>query len=142
MSSLEQRLQDRVTELEALLGVGNDDVSRLMTVLDATPQQCEMVGFMLKRAVATRTALFIALFGARPECDQPDMKLIDVQMVRVRSALKAIGIDVQTAWGSGGWSIRGADKVRLRAMMDGRGPECLPSREALRARRMAFVEGA
>jgi len=122
MSSLEQRLRDRVTELEALLGLGNDDVSRLLTVLDATPQQCEMVGFMLKRAVATRTGMFIALFGARPECDQPDMKLIDVQMVKVRKALEKIGIEVRTEWGSGGWNIPAADKSRLRAMMEGREP--------------------
>ena len=110
-------LRDRVAELEALLGVGNDDVSRLLTVVDATPQQCEMIGFMLKRAVATRTALFIALFGARPECDQPDMKLIDVQMVKVRKALEKLGIEVRTEWGSGGWTIHGRDKAKLRALM-------------------------
>ena len=60
-----EQLRNRVEELQALLGVGNDDVSRLLTVLDATPQQCEMVGFMLRRAVATRTALHTVLFGAR-----------------------------------------------------------------------------
>jgi hypothetical protein len=143
VSSLEQRLQDRVQELEALLGVGNDDVSRLMTVLDATPQQCEMVGFMLKRAVATRTGMFIALFGARPECDQPDMKLIDVQMVRVRVALGALGIEVHTAWGAGGWSLSTTDKARLRRLMsEGGGPAVADAREALRARRMEFLEGS
>ena len=114
-------LRDRVAELEALLGVGNDDVSRLLTVVDATPQQCEMIGFMLKRAVATRTALFIALFGARPECDQPDMKLIDVQMVKVRKALEKLGIEVRTEWGSGGWNIPAPSKAKLRRMMAGEG---------------------
>lgn len=120
MSETEQ-LRDRVEELQALLGVGNDDVSRLLTVLDATPQQCEMVGFMLKRAVATRTALYIALFGARPECDQPDMKLIDVQMVKVRRALEKLGIEVRTEWGSGGWAIASADKAKLRRLMADQG---------------------
>src|SRR5215213_6641755 len=79
-----EQLRNRVEELQALLGVGNDDVSRLLTVLDATPQQCEMVGFMLRRSVASRTALHTVLFGARPDCDQPEIKLIDVQTVRVR----------------------------------------------------------
>jgi hypothetical protein len=110
-------LRDRVAELEALLGVGNDDVSPLLTVLDATPQQWEMVGLMLKRAVATRTALFIALFGARPECDHPDVKLIDVQMVKVRNAPEKIGVEVRTEWGSGGWNIPVADKAKLRRLM-------------------------
>lgn len=138
MSSLEQRLQDRVEELEALLGVGNDDVSRLLTVLDATPQQCEMVGFMLRRSVATRTALHTVLFGARPDSDQPEIKLIDVQMVRVRAALKKIGIEVRTEWGSGGWAIPRADKVKLRRLMS----EGVAPADDLRARRMAFLEGA
>jgi hypothetical protein len=114
-------LRNRVEELQALLGVGNDDVSRLLAVLDATPQQCEMIGFMLRRSVATRTALHTVLFGARPECDQPEMKLIDVQMVKVRAALKKLGIDVRTEWGSGGWALAAADKAKLRRLMTGEG---------------------
>ncbi|MCA6114260.1 hypothetical protein J6524_04865 [Bradyrhizobium sp. WSM 1738] len=140
MSSLEQRLQDRVAELEALLGVGNDDVSRLLTVLDATPQQCEMVGFMLRRSVATRTALHTVLFGARPDCDQPEIKLIDVQMVKVRKALEKVGVEVRTEWGSGGWAIPAAGKARLRKLMAGEreAPEVV----TLRERRAAFLAGA
>ena len=95
-----EQLRNRVEELQALLGVGNDDVSRLLAVLDATPQQCEMIGFMLRRSVATRTALHTVLFGARPDCDQPEIKLIDVQMVKVRKALEEVGVEVRTEWGS------------------------------------------
>ena len=120
MTEAEQEaLRTRVIELEALLGVGNDDVSRLLTVLDATPQQCEIVGFMMKRAVATRDALLTVLFGNRPECDHPEPKLIDVQMVKVKRALGKVGISVQTEWGYGGWSLSRADKARLKAMMAG-----------------------
>jgi hypothetical protein len=133
-----EQLRNRVEELQALLGVGNDDVSRLLTVLDATPQQCEMVGFMLRRSVATRTALHTVLFGARPDCDQPEIKLIDVQMVKVRKALEKIGVEVRTEWGSGGWAIPIADKVRLRRLMS----EGVAPADDLRARRMAFLEGA
>ena len=132
-----EELRNRLEELQELLGVGNDDVSRLLTVLDATPQQCEMVGFMLRRAVATRTAMHTVLFGCRPDCDQPEIKLIDVQMVKVRSALKKIGIDVRTEWGSGGWAITKADKAKLRELMAGDTPE-----PDLQARRMEFLEGA
>ena len=120
MSETEQLL-DRPEGLQGLLGVGNDDVSRLSAVLDATSQQCEMVGFMLRRAVATRTALQTVLFGARPECHQPEMKPMDVQMVKVRSALKKLHIDVRTEWGSGGWAIVSADQAKLRRLMSGEG---------------------
>ena len=118
MTEAEQEaLRTRVIELEALLGVGNDDVSKLLTVLDATPQQCEIVGFMMKRAVATRDALLTVLFGNRPECDRPEPKLIDVQIVKVKRALGKVGINVQTEWGYGGWSLSRADKAKLKAMM-------------------------
>ena len=132
-----EQLRNRVEELQALLGVGNDDVSRLLTVLDATPQQCEMIGFMLRRSVATRTALHTVLFGARPDCDEPEIKLIDVQMVKVRKALEKVGVEVRTEWGSGGWAIPATDKARLRRLMDGEAPEV--ERVMLRERRMAFL---
>ena len=141
MSSLEQRLQDRVQELEGLLGVGDDDVSRLLAVLDATPQQCEIVGFMLKRAVATRQALHTVLFGARPECDQPEIKIVDVQMVKARAALRKVGIDVRNEHGSGAWHLSAADKAKLRKLMSEASPEPEVTAD-LRARRAAFLEGA
>lgn len=133
----QEQLRNRVIELEAMLGVGNDDVSRLLTVLDATPQQCEIVGFMLRRAVATRDALLTILFGNRPECDHPEPKLIDVQMVKVKRSLDKVGIKVQTEWGYGGWSLSRADKAMLRAMMAG---EIVAGDMA--SRRAAFMAGA
>jgi len=133
----QEQLRNRVLELEAMLGVGNDDVSRLLTVLDATPQQCEIVGFMLRRAVATRDALLTILFGNRPECDHPEPKLIDVQMVKVKRSLDKVGIKVQTEWGYGGWSLSRGDKARLKAMMAG---DIVPMDE-VKARRSAFLAG-
>src|SRR5215213_7274314 len=126
-------LRNRVEELQALLGVGNDDVSRLLAILDATPQQCEMIGFMLRRSVATRTAMHTVLFGARPDCDQPEIKLIDVQMVKVRKALEKVGVEVRTEWGSGGWAIASADKMKLWRLMAGEGDSLIAKRELLSA---------
>lgn len=113
-----QRLVDRLEELEALLGVGNDDVSRIRSALGITPQSAEIVGFMLKRAVASRDALYIMLFGDRPECDQPEMKIVDVQLCRARKALKRHDIEVRADWGLGSWSLSTAGKVKLRALME------------------------
>ena len=113
-----EQLQNRILELQSLLGVGDDDVSKILAILDTTPQQAEIVGFLLRRSIASRDAIYAVLFGARPECDQPDIKLIDVQMVKVRSALKKVGIDLRTEWGAGCWGIRAPDKAKLRSMMN------------------------
>ena len=101
-----------------------------------------MIGFMLRRSVATRTALHNVLFGARPDCDQPEIKRIDVQMVRVRIALKKVGVAVRTEWGSGGWAIPAADKAKLRRLMSGEGEAPAVELANLRERRMAFLAGA
>jgi hypothetical protein len=137
MTEIEQ-LRNRVSELEALLGSGNDDVSRILSVIDATPQQAQIVGFMMKRAVATRDALLTVLFGNRPECDHPEPKLIDVQMVKVKRALRKVGIEVRTEWGYGGWALSREDKAKLRTMMSGDAPPV----EDMRGRRAAFLAGA
>ena len=42
-------------------------------------------------------------------------------MVKVRAALKMLGIDVRTEWGSGGWALAAADKAKLRRLMAGEG---------------------
>ena len=80
------------------------------------------------------------MVGARPDCDQPEIKLIDVQMVKVRQALEKIGVEVRTEWGSGGWAIPATDKARLRRLMNGDAPEV--ERVTLLERRMAFLAGA
>ena len=65
-----EQLQNRILELQSLLGVGDDDVSKILAILDTTPQQAEIVGFLLRRSIASRDAIYAVLFGARPECDQ------------------------------------------------------------------------
>lgn len=136
-------LRDRVQELEALLGIGDDTVSRLYLALgDATPQQCEIIGVMLKRMVATRLGLFTILFGGLPDCDQPEIKIIDVQMVRIRKVLLKHGITIDVQWGMGSWSISKDDKRKLRALMARVDDKQAVASGNLHARRLAFLEGA
>lgn len=131
---------DRIAELTELLGGAPSDLVRLRRALNAKPAVCEIIGFMLKRQYCSRVAIFAYLYGARPECDQPDIQIVDVQMVHVRDALDPIGIKVrQDGWGSGSWWLANADRTKLRALMKGdeAAPDCNIS-----ARRRAFLEGA
>lgn len=47
----------------------------------------------------TRSAMFEALYGMRPFCDQPDEAIVDVWITKLRKFLKTYR--VQTHWGRG-----------------------------------------
>jgi hypothetical protein len=56
-------------------------------------------------------------------------------MVKVKRALRKVGIEVRTEWGYGGWALAREDKAKLRAMMAGEIPL---SRTCARARRPSW----
>jgi hypothetical protein len=113
-----ERCHDRIAELTELLGGAPSDLVKLRRALKAKPAACEIIGFMLKRQYCTRAAIFAYLYGARPECDQPEIQIIDVQMCHVRETLESLGIKVRhDGWGSGSWWLANADRSKLRAMI-------------------------
>lgn len=134
-----EQCKDRIAELTELLGGGAEEVTQLRRLLKTKPAVCEIISFMLKRQVASRTAIYTFLYGARPECDQPEIKIVDVQMVGVRRALARVKILVRSGWGDGSWSISNADKAKLRALMRADEPASDPGTDVA-ARRRAFWE--
>jgi len=115
MSEL-QRLRDRIEELEQILGIDRSMTTRLRAALQITKDQARVLGMLLSRNIATHESLYIALYGARPDCDQPQFKILDVQICHLRARLKRHGIAVKTHWGEG-WSVSPADKIQVRQMM-------------------------
>lgn len=53
--------------------------------------------------VVMKGALYDAVYGALPECDQPEIKIVDVMICKMRKKLKPIGIVIATSWGRGYW---------------------------------------
>ena len=123
MSEL-QRLRDRIEDLEALLGLDRKIASRLRDAFMITLAQAETLGFMLRRNFVSHDALYIAMYGARPECDWPEIRILDVHVCHLRAALKKHGIAIKTKWGEG-WTISPADKAKVHAVL-----EFLPARAA------------
>jgi hypothetical protein len=111
------RLRDRVEQLEQLVGVDRSLTSRLRTAFGLEPGVAQVMGMLLKRDFVTHDALYVVLYAARPECDWPDARIVDVQISRLRRALRRHGITIKTQWGEG-WLMSAADKARVRAVMD------------------------
>lgn len=112
-----QRLRDRIEELEGILGVGKDDVTAYRQLLGISPDQAKVLGLLMKRTVTvTRASISTVLYGARPDCDIPADKIIDVLVCKLRKAIAASGASIRTDWGNG-YSMTAADKTALRDYM-------------------------
>src|ERR1035437_4258310 len=101
MSEL-QRLRDRIEQLESLLGLDRNIAGRLRDAFMITRAQAETLCFMLRRNFVSHEALYITLYGARPDCDQPDPRIMDVQVHHLRTALRKHGIALKTRWARAG----------------------------------------
>ncbi|MBZ9939167.1 winged helix-turn-helix domain-containing protein [Mesorhizobium sp. BR1-1-16] len=67
--------------------------------------------------VLSKEAMFDKVYGARPECDWPEPKIIDVMICKMRPKLAPLGLIISTHWGVG-YSITFADPEALDAIKD------------------------
>lgn len=51
--------------------------------------------------VATKDDILSDLYGLRPGSEEPDMKIVDVFVCKLRKKLAGLGIDIETVWGRG-----------------------------------------
>jgi len=109
----------RIEELERVLGARVE----LHSDLHLTPHQRQMFGMVLARDAVTDDGLYTVIYGALPECDQPDLQIIKVQMCKLNATLrrycKARGLPplaVERQWGSH-YFMTAENKARGRALL-------------------------
>lgn len=112
MSEL-QRLRDRVAELEELLGL-NANLPAVLFIRGPRVGGAarELLGLLLKASLLRRSAAYAALYGTRPEADQPEEKILDVHISALRKALPP-GVQIITIW-STGWLMTEESKAVMR----------------------------
>lgn len=102
-------LRGRVAELEAMLGV----TFAAPPILGLTAHEAGLFGFLLRRDFVTKQAALSALYGGM---DEPEIKIIDVFICKLRKKIAPFGIRVETQWGQGYW-MDAASKARALQMM-------------------------
>lgn len=112
-----QRLQDRVEELEEILGLTAVIPNPLLKGVRPKVASMQLLGMLLARPFVTRDAAYTVLFGDRLECEQPDIKYIDVILSNLRKALADHCVVINTDYGKGIY-IDKDNKVRLRAVIE------------------------
>jgi DNA-binding response OmpR family regulator len=111
-----RQLRDRIAELEDVIGT-SERASLRYSLLGLPATLRRILGFLVSRDIANRDGLFAALHGDKPECDQPEIKVLDQQICRLRQRLGPHGIAIKTEWGIG-YSMSLADKAKLEDLLE------------------------
>jgi len=82
-----------------------------------TPREECLFKVLMQRQSCSKEILFDALYFAWPEGDQPEMKIVDVFIHKVRCKLQPFGISIATRWGHGYYMLE-PDKDKARAVMN------------------------
>jgi two-component system, cell cycle response regulator CtrA len=107
-------LLNRIDELETELGMKVDvppefRIPRNMNAL---------LGMLMKREIVTREGAVMAIYAGMPNTwdKEPDPKIIDVFICKLRTRLKKYGIKVSCKWGLG-YFMDGENKRKLRELI-------------------------
>ncbi|MEN6535687.1 MAG: helix-turn-helix domain-containing protein [Bryobacteraceae bacterium] len=105
------RLRDRVEELETILGLSEESVDRFIG-LKLSPAEKQIVNILFKWKLAHRERIYAALYGSRLECDQPEIRTLDVHLHRIRKYLASFHIAIGTQRGAG-WFLTEENREKL-----------------------------
>ena len=106
-------LRERLARLETSFGLSF--VAPVEWRLTGSEQA--VVGALLARDHCTKDALMAALYRDFGK-DEPEIKIIDVFICKLRKKLKPFGLEITTIWGLG-YAMSAAMKARARAMIAG-----------------------
>jgi DNA-binding response OmpR family regulator len=103
-----ERLQNRVAELEELLGI----TYPIPPALGFTQRESVYLGMLLKRPLLTREAVMIVVY---PDCDRSD-KIVDQHIMKLRRKFGPHGIAITTRWGYG-WYLDRENRRKLEELI-------------------------
>jgi DNA-binding winged helix-turn-helix (wHTH) protein len=106
--------QEEITQLKAAAGLTASDLNKCIK-LGLTKDQAKVLLVVSAKDVGTRDSIFTLVYGDK--LDPPEMKTIDVHMVRIRRFLAPLGVTVETVWGHG-YRMDDENKARFRQLME------------------------
>ena len=109
-----ETLMDRIDQLETELGLRNE----VPPILGIPRNMGRLLAMLLKREVVTREGAVLAIYSGMQNAwgKEPDPKIIDVFVCKLRVRLRKYGIKVSCKWGLG-YFMDGENKRKLRELI-------------------------
>lgn len=104
-------LRERIRQLEDLLGMTFEAPLQF----GLTAKESRILGFLMKVPMATKQALMSALYRDCIDAE-PEIKIVDVFICKLRAKLEPFGVRVETLWGRG-YFLEDQAKTTIAAML-------------------------
>lgn len=106
-------LRERVRHLERLLGVGFEALPQFAL----TAKEAAIFGVLMERELVTKDHVMAALYRDLGR-EEPEIKIADVFVCKLRAKLKRWSINIETSWGIG-WYMTSETKAMVRDIIGG-----------------------
>ena len=105
-----ERLQNRIHELEEILGV----TTAFPPMLGLTLSEEALLDVLFKREIVTQATAFAVLYGSRAGEQPSDPKnVVSVLIMRLRKKLALRGVEIKTRTGAGYYmTVKAKDQLR------------------------------
>lgn len=105
MADVINDLRNRVAALEERVRVLEDALAPASVTIPLewglSQREACIFAHLTARDLVTRDSIFAALYSHLPIDDEPEAKIVDVYLCKIRKKLTKFGIQIHTVWGQG-----------------------------------------
>jgi two-component system cell cycle response regulator CtrA len=109
-----ERLRDEIERLQGMLVEGASD--HLPVLFRLTGSERRLLGVLMQNERATKQTIMDGLYFVGVD-DEPEIKIVDVFVCKIRKKLAPFDIHISTLWGSG-YYLTPDMKAKVREYMD------------------------
>lgn len=111
-------LRERIAELEYALGITALEPPRAIVEMPYRRKVRQLLGMLIVCPRLTKEAIYIGLYGDRPDYEQPSIKVVDTYLCYARQYLRGFDVPLQRGvlGESGYWYLSAKDRTTLGAL--------------------------
>ena len=102
--------------LEAMRGaLASDAGVKIIELAKLTYSERMLLGLLMRRNRATKDQMMTMLYADRPD-EEPDSKILDVMICKMRKKLRPHGVEIRTIHGAG-YELPSTSREKIKALM-------------------------
>ena len=102
--------------LEAMRGaLASDAGVKIIELAKLTYSERMLLGLLMRRHRATKDQMMTMLYADRPD-EEPDSKILDVMICKMRKELRPHGVEIRTILGAG-YELPSTSREKIKALM-------------------------
>lgn len=83
-----------------------------------TKNESSILGVLMKKQIALKESIWMAIYSDKCEDKQADPKIIGVLICKMRRKLKELGVEIKSSWGVG-YYLTPEDKKKIESLING-----------------------